>query len=1244
MNPNIDAKTELSQYLARYHKRLKSVLVARGTAVVAGLFLVVSLIAAYLAVRTGFASDTIIYGRLAILLVALGGIFALFVLPLRALKKQIASKIEESTPEFDGRIQTLVGASSDNPMQQLLAEDAWAIAQQNSPKSRVSAWDISIPSLLTVCMLAVLLICLVAAPGLMNYSLRHLYAGWMVDDLLPPQSITVTPGDELVRRGASLHVEAAASGFQPGEASLYVLMESGEWQEVSMNPAPDSDSGERSFDFTLFSVRESMSYYVKAMGIRSPTHTVDVVDLPGIKNLEVTYEYPEWTGLEPQTLEQGGDIDALPGTGIRLAVTTDTPLPAGELVLNGETLSMDISGEQGAAGFTVEEDGEYFLAARIGSEQVRLSDNYFIRVLEDQRPEIEFASPGRDSNATSIEEIATTIQVEDDYVLENVELRYAVNGGEWNTVALETEDRIASLDHVFYLEEIVADAEVFSAGSIEDSGESEEGVSVDEPTVTELVPGDLISYYAVAEDRASKTQTDIYFIEVQPFDRRVSPAEQGGGLGGGQGASEQEISQRQKEIVVSIWNLIREQSENTRSDVGVDDVLVESRINDNALLLSRLQLSLQEQAQSLLETARARGIDDDERVGTFVEHMERAIEVMTGVSESLAEMDLDAAIQPGQEALQHLSRADAVVDDIEVSLNQRQGGGGGGGGGAGQDLAEMMELEIDFDQNQYETGSQASRDSQEQQTDDAMRELEELARRQEQLADSIDRNRQPTQAQEWQQEILRRDAEALRERLNQLERNASAQSQQSQQGQAGQDGEGQAGQGGEGQAAASSEQASSEVNRRLESALEAMERATEAMRTGDTAQLEQAADEARRQLEGAGSQIAADLDASVQEGFADMADRAAALYRDQARLEETLLDGVQRAISSAPEEATTVENPFDYEEENGFAEDKRAMIAELQRLKEEMQVNADRIRAEAPNVSRMLDQADAELKESEIAIRMDIAANYFARGESLYVANSESMVTRSLEELKETLEDAERLLSGAAGDETALDRLLSDIREGSGALRELAGGNQGEQNSDAQSGTAGEGQAVGESQTAGQGQTPGSGEQAATEANSEGNPEGQGQGDAQGQGQGQQGQGQLAGGPNGTWNGWGGGAPSGAIGDAETQIDQLNAGIGNLVPELRARGVGENQIAEVRRLVEQLQNAGLSGGVSSRAELNDTLALLEKLEQTVDDSFNANDGRVRSQTPARVQIEYQEAVAEYYRRLSADADEGASLN
>ena len=61
MNPNIDAKTELSQYLARYHKRLKSVLVARGTAVVAGLFLVVSLIAAYLAVRTGFASDTIIY-------------------------------------------------------------------------------------------------------------------------------------------------------------------------------------------------------------------------------------------------------------------------------------------------------------------------------------------------------------------------------------------------------------------------------------------------------------------------------------------------------------------------------------------------------------------------------------------------------------------------------------------------------------------------------------------------------------------------------------------------------------------------------------------------------------------------------------------------------------------------------------------------------------------------------------------------------------------------------------------------------------------------------------------------------------------------------------------------------------------------------------------------------------------------------------------------------------------------------
>ena len=1214
----MSAIKNLEAYIVQYQARFKNRVVVRGLAIAAALFVLTALIASQFSIASGFSDNVVWFWRLVLLLTLVSSALFLFVLPLRRLKASLASMLEEKSPDFEGRIQTFIGspAVEENPMRGLLAEDALAVAQQNPPEKGIGKWALRLPAGIAAIFILVFLSALLVAPGLTPYSLRHLMAGWAVDDLLPPQSISVTPGDQLVRRGSNLLVRADTSGYQPSEASLFVKIGTSDWQEVSMSPLPESLEGGRSFEFTLFSVREPLIYYISAMGIRSSNHSVEVIDLPGVKNLKVTYTYPEWTGLEPETLEQGGDIDALPGTSVVLEVTTDNPLPAGELVLNGETMTMDISGETGTAGFRVEQDAEYFLAARIGSEQVRLTDDFFVRVLDDEKPEIEFESPGRDSDATNIEEIATNIQVEDDYRLENVELRYAINGGDWQVVSLSPENRSASLDHIFHLEEM-------TTAAIPDDLELGEVIPTQSVEMVSLAPGDLISYYAVAEDRNFEVQTDIYFIEVQPFDRRISRAEQGGGLGAGQGASEQEISQRQKEIIISTWNLIRESAELSSTSGNDANVLDQDRISDNARLLAGLQASLQEQAASLLETAQARRIDGDPRVSAFVDHMQRAIAAMTPASESLAAIDLETAIQPEQEALQHLLRADAVFSDIQLSLNQ--GGAGGGGGRAGQDLAEIMDLEIDFEQNQYETGSQASRESLEQETDDAMRELEELAQRQEQLAENLSRMREPTEAQQWQQEILRRDAEALRERLEQLERNA--QTQQGAGAQPSQSGGAESGEQTSGDLAA---EETSELNRRLESALEAMDRASEAMLSGDSDQLQQAAGEAQRQLEGAGSQFLEDQEASLQRAFSDMADRASELHRAQERMEETLLDGVQRAIASAPEGATSVINPFGWDEEQGFAESKRGMIAELQRLKEDMQLNADRVRAEAPRVARIVEQADRELKDSEIAIRMDIAANYMSRGESLYVANSESIVTRSLDSLSDNLKEAERALSGSGADESTLDRLLSGIRAGGEALREVAQANSGEQNQGSES------QSASGAQTGGQaGGRPGDGEQevgqqiqrdaggsAATDARTS-----------------------EAG--TGNWGAWGSateGPRGNAIGDAETQLDEIRADVGGLVPELRARGFSENQIADINQLVRQLQNASLNPDLENRMELNRTLALIEELQKSVETGLAGGSDRVRSESPSSIQLEYQEAVAEYYRRLSEDTEVDTKTN
>src|SRR5690606_6876925 len=80
------------------------------------------------------------------------------------------------------------------------------------------------------------------------------------------------------------------------------------------------------------------------------------------------------------------------------------------------------------------------------------------------------------------------------------------------------------------------DLRVLRPGAEPDRGEAQESgaAAADEaPAEQGLEPGDLISYYVVAEDRGQAAQTDLFFVEVQPFDRSYSQSSQAGGGGGG---------------------------------------------------------------------------------------------------------------------------------------------------------------------------------------------------------------------------------------------------------------------------------------------------------------------------------------------------------------------------------------------------------------------------------------------------------------------------------------------------------------------------------------------------------------------------------------------------------------------------------------------------------------------------------------------------------------------------------------
>jgi hypothetical protein len=1117
-------------------------------AVLCVVILLVSGVGAFLGVRTGFADHVIFTARAVLLLGAIAVIIGLIILPRRRIDRATAAHVESRTPAFAGRVETYLGLSNKtNPLRSLLAQDAAEVAAHFPVERQIRPQAFTLPAAATAVSLGALLWLAVAGPGLLNYGVRHLWAGWIGLDLLPPQSIAVSPGDEAVRRGGALTVRALMEGFDPNSANIHARMGEGEWQLVDM-----ARTGE-GFEFGFFSVREPFSYYVSAAGIRSPAYQVSVVDLPNVERFRLTYQYPEWTQRPNEIVDPGGDIRVITGTRVELELVTETPLAAGELVLNGQPSTLVSEGNTARTGFQISQDGEYFVAARVGGEQIRLTDDFFIKLVADEKPAIELVRPGRDWNASSIEEVTARVDARDDFGLASLELRYAVNGGEWQSLPLAVDGRETVVDHVFMLENM---------------GQAEGAAPA-------LVPGDLIAYYAMGADRNKTARTDMYFIEVQPFDRRFTQSQQMGGGGGGGGQGEQEISKRQKEILVSTWNLLREQTETPDADAN--------GVRDNATLLSELQTTLAEQAETLARRTRARElVFADEKIASFVENLEQAAAAMGPASERLAAIDLEQAIQPEQEALQHLLRAEAAFTDIQLSF---QRGARGGGMQAGRDLAEMFELEMDLEKNQYETGSPASAETQSAEVDETVRQLEQLARRQERLAGSLQSQQQATPAQRWQQELLRREAQELKRRLDEMQQRMASAGQPGQQSggqqgqqspqqarqQGGQHGGQQAGQPGTGQG--------SEIARRMESAIRAMDEAAAGMQgRADPESLERAAREAQRQLRGVRDQVVEEQQQALQAALADMNQRAGELYDAQRRVERELDEAVVQALADSDRRSSGLSQT----QESELAQAKRDLQTDLQSLDQDIQTTAQRYRDVEPGAAGALNEAARGLREAEVESRLAVAAEYIEWGSAAYIVGSESAVTRALAELKDDLSRAEGMAGGSpVSDSDPLADVLAQTRGLRRELSRLAGGDTSQQ----QPLRFGEIEEYGEGLKA---DDP----QAAARAQSQ----------------------------------------------VESELDATAQAARGLIPSLRIAGVTYEEVDEIRRLTAQLEMARFQGNPELvEREYLKALQLLEQLELRLADGARRNDtGTVRTAVAEPVPSNYKDAVADYYRRLSRD--------
>jgi hypothetical protein len=970
-------QSALHSYIAQLQQRLRLGAWLRGAAIFIGTALALTVALVLLLNRFAFPAHGVLAARLTIFLALAAATIFGVALPLIHVTRQWAVRnAEAANPALQQRLTTFQECASkrNDPFLELLAADTLAHTRQAQPSSLVPDNRLFGLGGAGLACLIVLVWMIAAGPGFLGYGASLL---WTNKHAAPLYSIAVAPGDLTIRRNSDQLVTAHVTGLHPSRAQLFAHFQNATgWEPVTMQMQPDL-GGDPTYQFVFAGLSESVEYYIASGPLVSSHYKLRVVDLPTVKEINVTYHYPAWSGMKPTTEKHSGDLRAIEGTEASIDVTMDRPLKDGQLMLDDGRIIRLIhaDGNTYRGSLELKKDGTYHLVDTDEGQQVRLSEDFFIATDKAMPPEVAVDRPRGDYRASPIEEVTVAVKATDQFGLHDVRLHYSVNGGPDRDVNLLKRLGAKSADGSYTV-------------PLEDF---------------KLVPGDLVSLYATAKNGHSEARTDIAFIQVDPFLREFSQSQQIGGAGasGGGNQNQMEISKREKELIAATWK-----RQNDREATPKDAAAA-------GQFLSEAQRKLRDQVTALSLRMRSRGVSEANQEFTdFDRDMQDAAAAMSPSAEKLKAMQWRDALPLEQKALQALLRAEATFRKIEVAF--AQGGGGAGGGNAGRDLASLFDLELDMEKNQYETAQRGSPAEQhEKDVEDALEKLDALAKRQEELA-SQQHNPQQALQERWQQEMLRREAEQLQRQMERLaqsgQQNESPSAQQSSQQQNSSSQTSSAGQNGSQssrqQTSNRSSGSSQSEDQRIEQALTRLRQATDTMkRTGSQQSPKATSQEAADQLRQAANLLAA-TQQRLATGKIDSLSREASRLVQQERAQAGRIDKFANQ-QSRPGVSNLEDTMARLRERDRLAQERQELSDDLSKLQRKLRDTAREIAPTQPSAAKNLREALTEMDDSDLDNHVQRTADWLRRGINPNANGTENEIARGLERLNQQLQQAQ---------------------------------------------------------------------------------------------------------------------------------------------------------------------------------------------------------------------------------------------
>ncbi len=193
---------------------------------------------------------------------------------------------------------------------------------------------------------------------------------------------------------------------------------------------------------------EAVSFRIFAGDAITKWYTIEAKRRPHVSGFIVTYEYPDYTGLQPVTHKsEAGDLSSLTGTRAKLELLTKPAVQEASLQIAIDESQLEIPLEMNAQGnptgyIDMVKPGTYKinLTSEVAPNtyfENKFSPYYEINIIKDLTPQVEITKPVRNMIVLPDQIIDVAGSAKDDYGLDRVSQIVRINSGPWEPTVLD---------------------------------------------------------------------------------------------------------------------------------------------------------------------------------------------------------------------------------------------------------------------------------------------------------------------------------------------------------------------------------------------------------------------------------------------------------------------------------------------------------------------------------------------------------------------------------------------------------------------------------------------------------------------------------------------------------------------------------------------------------------------------------------------------------------------------------------